>query len=85
MNTDTLWKKFLDKINGEVNAMIYKTYFQNTQLLKIEDKTLIILVPSKIHQQRLNDGFYGIINSIILDLTDTNYELKFVLEDEKSK
>lgn len=85
MKTDTLWKKFLDKINSEVNAMIYKTYFQNTQLLKIEDKTLIILVPSKIHQQRLNDGFYGIINSIILDLTDTNYELKFVLEDEKSK
>jgi len=85
MNTDLLWNRFLERIKNDVNSMVFKTYFMNTNLLLIDNNKMIISVPNIICQKRLNDFYYDIINAIILELTNQTYELKFILEEEKTK
>lgn len=85
MNVDLLWNKFLERIKNDVNSMVFKTYFMNTTLLIIDDNKMIISVPNIICQKRLNDSYYDIISAIISELTNQSYELKFILEEEKTK
>ena len=85
MNVDIIWAKFLERIKNDVNSMVYKAYFANTKLLTIEDNKLIISVPNIICQKRLDTIYYDIITALLSEITEKNYELKFILEEEASK
>ena len=85
MNVDLLWNRFLKRIECDVNSMVFKTYFMTAKLIKIQDNTLYIMVPNIIYQRRLNDIYYDVITSIFKELTNQDYELKIILEEEKDK
>ncbi len=85
MNKDLLWKKFLEKVQSKVNAIVYSTWFANTYLFAINNNKLTISVPDIIHKQRIESAYQDLIVQTLSDITGNIYDLEFVLEDEISK
>ena len=85
MNTDLIWSKFLDKVQTEVNSIVYATWFSNTNLYKIKDNIATITVPMEIHRKHLNDSYSKLITDTLFLITNQMYDLNFILEDEIKK
>ena len=82
MNNDLLWSKVLEKIQEEVNSVMYTTWFKETRVLKIENNVVTIVVPMKVHQKRLNENYRDIIISKLFEVTNQLYDINVILEDE---
>ena len=82
MNYDLLWSKVLSNIKPEVTSIVYKTWFENTRLLKIEDNVATIVVPLDIHRKHLNEKYLDKIIGGLLNENNIKYDINFILEDE---
>lgn len=82
MNTQVLWTNFLNQIKDELSSLAFDTWFSDTKLYKLEDGKAIIIVPMPIHKKHLSDNYDEQIKYIINNITGTNFELEFVLEEE---
>ena len=82
MNVDILWTNFLNKIKDDLSSLAFHTWFEDTKLHKLEDGKAYIIVPMPITKKHLGDNYYTIIVSILNDITNTNFELEFLLEEE---
>ncbi len=82
MNVDVLWSKFLDSIKDDLTSLSFTTWFQDTKLYRLEDNKAYIIVPMPIHKKHLMENYSDLIDNKINELTGTNYELIFILEEE---
>ncbi len=82
MNTNDLWKKFLEEIADQVTIQSYNIWFKDLQLININDTTVNIQVPMDIHKSNLNQKYYQLIENIFYNLTGKNYEIKFYVKGE---
>ena len=82
MNYDLLWSKVLSNIKPEVTSIVYKTWFENTRLLKIEDNVATIVVPLDIHRKHLNEKYLDKIIGGLFNENNIKYDINFILEDE---
>ncbi len=82
MNNDLIWSKFLENIKTELTSMVYKTWFNQTRLYKLDDKIATIVVPMSIHKKHLNDHYLDFIIKNLTLVTNKVYEINFILEDE---
>ena len=85
MNTQTLWKNFLEIINNKVNPISFNTWFKDASLVNIENNKAIIQVPMMLQKNLLMKNYYDLIEETFLSLTGKNYEISFVLEEEMNK
>ncbi len=82
MNVEIIWTNFLKQIYQDLNALSYKTWFENTKLYSLEDGKAIIVVPLIIHKMHLAENYLDIITEILEKLTGTTYDIEFLLQDE---
>ena len=82
MNTDELWKKFLEEIADQVTIQSYNIWFKDLQLINIKDNIINIQVPMDLHKSNLNQKYYNIIENIFYNLTGKNYEINFYVKGE---
>jgi chromosomal replication initiator protein len=82
MSNDLLWNNFLDVIRSKISTVSFDTWFKDTKLLNIQNGKMIIKVPMTFHKKFLNDTYYDLIEEIITNLTGTNYDLEFVVEED---
>lgn len=82
MQTSDIWSNLLDKIKNEINSLSFKTWFEDTELLSIENGIATIIVPLPIHKSHINNNYKDIINSIFEELTGRTYELELLLKEE---
>lgn len=82
MNTQVLWTNFLNQIKDELSSLAYETWFSDTNLYSLEEGKAIIIVPMPIHKKHLSDNYDEQIKFILNNITGTNFELDFVLEEE---
>ena len=82
MNYDLVWSKVLSKIQEEVTSVLYKTWFQETRLYKVEDNIATIIVPSEIHEKFLSERYQELLVGALGQVTNTIYELSFTLKDK---
>jgi len=82
MSNQLLWNKFLEKIKGSVNSMVYTTWFSKTYLYSIDNDKATIVVPHDIHKKRLSESYNNLITTILTDITGIVYNLQFILESE---
>ncbi len=82
VNKDQLWQKFLEKIRPTVNSEIYATWFQNTYINSIDNNKITIVTKLDLQKKWLQNRYYDFIQSNLLEISNTNYELIFKLEDE---
>lgn len=82
MNTELLWNNFLSKIKERISPLSYDTWFKDTKLHKIDNGTAIIVVPIILHKKHLEENYLDDIEEIFNNITDTNFNFKFMLESE---
>jgi len=83
MKTEEIWQSFLDAIYKEINPASFHAWFHDLILLKMANNKIEIQVPMEIHKKILGDNYYSLIEETFLKLTGINYEIEFLLEDEK--
>ncbi|MBQ3468921.1 MAG: chromosomal replication initiator protein DnaA [Bacilli bacterium] len=82
MNMSTIWNNFLKNIQDELSSLSYETWFKDTELYKLDDGKAIIIVPMLIHKKQLGDNYYDLIVENLNKITNTNFELEFLLKEE---
>ena len=82
MNNDIVWNKLLDNLKNKLTSLSYSTWFSETELYKLDDGKAYIIVPMLIHKKHLADNYSDIITSMLYEITNSNYELVFLLKDE---
>ncbi len=87
MNTEDLWNDFLAKLEEKINPMTYNTWFKPLELVNIDnDKNLItVKVPMAVHISILSNKWYSLMCDTIMELTQKEYDFKFVLQEDIDK
>lgn len=85
MNEKQLWDKFLETIKEKITPISYETWFKDTYLNKIEENKIIAVVPMQLHKKNLSENYKDVIAETINEITGTNFEFEFLLEDEVNK
>ena len=44
---------FLEKVKGELDPILYETWFMDTKLYELNDNTAKIIVPMQVHKKHL--------------------------------
>ena len=82
MNNDLLWSKVLEKIKEEVTSLVFKTWFKDTRIYKIENNIVTISVPFEMHIKNLSDRYLNLIVGALTEFTNNIYDIDFILQDE---
>lgn len=85
MNNEVLWANFCNKIKDELSTLAYETWFSSTKLYSLEDGKASIIVPMPIHKKHLSVNYYDLIRDTLNNITGTNFEIEFLLDDEIKK
>ena len=76
-----IWERFLSTIKRRVTSLGYETWFKDTYLYSLGEEAVIV-VPTIAHKKHLAESYKDIIEDILNSITNTNFILKFVLENE---
>lgn len=84
-----IWNQILERIKEKLinDQHFYDSFFADTSLYSIENNTFIIVVNSimsKSFLEQKNQTGYIILKTAIDEVTESNYELKFITESEKN-
>ena len=82
MNVDIVWSKLLDDLKSELTSISYTTWFDETELYKLNDGRASIIVPMPIHKKHLLENYSELISSLLYKITNSEYELNFLLKEE---
>ena len=82
MNIEIIWSNLLNQLKEELASLSYDTWFKETKLHKLDNGIATIIVPMPIHKKHLLDSYSDLIIKKLYDITNTNYELNFLLEEE---
>lgn len=82
MDEKDIWTSVLSKIKEEINSLSFQTWFEETELYKLEKNVAKIIVPFAIHKTHIINNYRDIIVEGLYEVTNTNYELELLLRDE---
>lgn len=85
MSEKDMWGKFLEIIEGELTSILYETWFKETELHKIVDNKVKILVPMPFHKKQLGETYIDMIVDKFKEVSGNTYEFEFLLEEELEK
>lgn len=77
-----LWDKFLNSIKEKISSIAYDTWFKDTFINRIEENKVSIIVPMQLHKKNLSENYSQLISETFNDISGTNFDFEFVLEDE---
>lgn len=82
MDEKDIWTSVLSKIKEEINSLSFQTWFEETELYRLEKNVAKIIVPFAIHKTHIINNYRDIIIEGLYEVTNTNYELELLLRDE---
>lgn len=82
MRNEELLKSFLGHIYSEINPASFHAWFNDLKIISLTDETITFEVPMEIHKKMLGDNYYSLIEKTLYNITNINYDIKFVLESE---
>ena len=85
MNIESIWNNFLSTISKKMNTLSYNTWFKDSKLVELNEEHAIIIVPTIAHKKHLAESYIDIISEIFNEITGTNFNIEFLLENEYNK
>ena len=82
LNNDELLKTFLDNIYREINPASFHAWFNDLKIISITNSKITFEVPMEIHKKMLGDNYYPLIEKTLYNITNINYDINFILEEE---
>ena len=71
------WEAILSIIELETSSVSFNTWFKDTELLNIEETTLIISVKNEFTKEILNTRYLELIRNSALQVLNKEYAIKF--------
>ncbi len=81
-NVNILFQNALKIIEEELSSLSFSTWFDEVKLIELKDGIATFQVPMAIHKKQLSNNYYDIIKEALNQVTGTNFDLEFLLEDE---
>lgn len=85
MDISTIWNLFLEKINNELDPILYETWFSETKLNNLENGIAKVIVPMPVHKKHLKENYNDLVEEIFTEITGTNFKFEYLLEEELEK
>ena len=82
MNIESIWNRFLNDIKRRVSSLSFNTWFKDSRLALLNEEHVIIIVPTIAHKKHLAESYIEIISEIFNEITGTNFNIEFLLENE---
>lgn len=82
MDNKKIWDEFLNNIQEKLTPILYETWFKDTYINKIDDNIVTIIVPMPFHKKKLSEDYYSLIKETFNEVTGTNFEFEFLLDEE---
>ena len=82
MNEVLVWNKVLESLKSQLASLNYDIWFKNTKLHKLNDGKAYIIVEMPAQRTHILVNYNNIITSLLYDITNQNYELVLLLEEE---
>lgn len=78
-----LWEKALKKIETKLgDKATFDSFFLNTYIYDINGNTIIIVAPNSVSKAVLSGQYAPLIKSVVNDLTEDQYNIKFLTPSE---
>lgn len=82
MDINNIWNLFLNRVKESLDPILYETWFMDTKLIELNDSCAKVLVPMQVHKKHLKENYNDIVEEIFTEITGTNFNFEFVLEEE---
>lgn len=82
LKTQEIFKQFLNEIADSVSPSTYSVWFNDLELVSMDEKEIVIKVPLPVHKKILKTTYIDLFDETIFSLTGINYSFKFITEDE---
>ena len=82
MDLNNIWNSFLEKIKVQIADIAFETWFSETKLISLNNKTATVLVPYHIHKKNLSENYSDIIEEVFTEITGSNFKFNYVIEEE---
>jgi len=82
LKTQEIFNQFLSEIAETVSPSTYSVWFNDLELISMDDSEIVIKVPLSLHKQYLRTTYIDLFEEIFNTLTKNNYSFKFVTSDE---
>ncbi|MGN1000785.1 MAG: chromosomal replication initiator protein DnaA [Bacilli bacterium] len=82
MDEKKIWTTVLSKIKEEINSLSFQTWFEETELYKLDKNIAKIIVPYAIHKNHIMNNYRDIIVENLYELTQISYELELLLKED---
>ena len=82
METQYIFKQFLLDAKKEISPSSYAVWFNDLELISMDDKDVKIKVPLKLHKDMLRKNYLDFFEETFFSLTGKNYNFDFLTNDE---
>lgn len=82
METQYIFKQFLLDAKKEISPSSYAVWFNDLELISMDDKDVKIKVPLKLHKDMLRKNYLDFFEETFFSLTGKNYNFEFLTNDE---
>ncbi len=85
MNNNELWQSVLAQMQLYISKANFATWFQNTEIISIENGKVTISVPNAFSKEWLSNKYCKLILKTMHDIDNTIRELGFVINPQSTK
>jgi len=82
MDLNNIWNSFLEKIKVQISDIAFETWFSETKLISLNNKTATVLVPYHIHKKNLSENYSDIIEEVFTEVSGSIFKFNYVIEEE---
>lgn len=81
-----LWDRTLKRIEEELGEkQLFDSFFAGTYINDIRDNTIVVVTNTALATKIIESKYSDLVKQVINELTESNYELKFIQADEVNK
>ncbi len=85
MDNKELWQSVLAQMQFHVSKANFATWFQNTEIILKEDKTVVISVPNAFSKEWLSNKYNKLILKALHEVDDQIKDLSFIIKPQALK
>lgn len=82
MDSNTIWRIFLDKMQKSLSPMLYETWFSETKLLELKGNSAKVLVPMPVHKKHLKENYNDMVEEIFTEVAGTYFKFEYFIEED---
>lgn len=82
MDLNNIWNTFLEKMQKDLDPVIFDIWFKNTKLISLKDDTATVQVEYAIHKKQMINQWNNTVENVFSEITGTNFKFEYVTQDE---